>query len=180
MPATTREAELVITAPEPFASELRYATRCRSTEGILVELFAEATRRVVIASPYMQPSRIIETGPLSEAIRAALKRQVALEILTTRENIESKPLSTLARAYPGQVHFFLPVFPEFDVTQLGSHAKFCIRDGEAAYLGSANLTGPGLKGHFEMGVILFGRIASAMQDFWDFAVRYGLFEARIP
>ena len=69
----------------------------------------------------------------------------------------------------------LPEFPEFDVTELGSHAKFCISDNTAAYVGSANLTKPGLGEHFELGVLVRGQAALDMRRFWDFAVHYKLF-----
>ena len=79
------------------------------------------------------------------------------------------------QAHAANVRLFLPSFSQFDASQLGSHAKFCIRDGEQAYVGSANLTGPGLHQHFEMGVLLTGPVAAAMQDFWNYAVRHRIF-----
>jgi hypothetical protein len=42
--------------------------------------------------------------------------------------------------------------------------------------GSANLTDPGLSKHFELGVLVRGRVAASMRAFWKFAVHYHLFE----
>jgi hypothetical protein len=70
-----------------------------------------------------------------------------------------------------------PAFPQFQVSQLGLHAKFCISDAIAAYVGSANLMGPGLNQHFDMGILIRGRTAAGIRDFWTFAVRYKLFAA---
>lgn len=168
-------AELVITAPEPHAAALAYATRCRSTFGVLVQLFADAKRHMVIASPFMQAATISGTGALAAAVRGALQRGVSLDILSTQQNLDDAQLRQIAEADTAHVRLFLPSFPQFDASQLGSHAKFCIRDGEQAYVGSANLTGPGLHQHFEMGLLVSGPVAAAMQDFWNFAIKHSLF-----
>jgi phosphatidylserine/phosphatidylglycerophosphate/cardiolipin synthase-like enzyme len=173
--AQAPEPELVITAPEPYAASLAYATRCRSTVGVLVQLFAEAERNVVIAAPFVDASEIFEVGVLSLAIRAALARGVSVDFLSTKPNIEASRVIQFAKEFEGKVRLYHPAFPQFQVSQLGSHAKFCISDASAAYVGSANLTGPGLNQHFEMGLLVRGRTAAEIRDFWTFAVRYKLF-----
>jgi len=50
-----------------------------------------------------------------------------------------------------------------------------VADGESAYIGSANLTGPGLSGQLELGVLVHGEIARQIEQFWDYAVENGLF-----
>ena len=170
-----QEPELVITAPEPYAESLAYATRCRSTVGVLVQLFAEAERNVVIAAPFVDANAIFDMGVLSAAIKAALSRGISVDFLSTKPNVEAPRVRRFAESFQGQVKLYHPVFPQFQVSQLGSHAKFCISDATAAYVGSANLTGPGLNQHFEMGLLVRGRPAAAIRDFWLFAVRYKLF-----
>lgn len=174
------EPELVITAPEPYAASLAYATRCRSTLGVLVQLFAEAERNVVVAAPYVNAVEVFESGVLSQAIRAALVRRVSVDFVSTRPNIEAQRVRQFASSFSGRVKLYHPVFPQFQVSQLGSHAKFCISDAAAAYVGSANLTGPGLNQHFEMGILVRGRLAAGIREFWTFAVRYGLFAELTP
>lgn len=169
------EPEVVITAPEPYAASLAYATRCRSTVGVLVQLFAEAEKNVVIAAPFVDASEVFEMGVLSSAIKSALSRGVSVDFLSTKPNIEAPRIGRFAKSFQGQVRLYHPAFPQFHVSQLGSHAKFCISDGVAAYVGSANLTGPGLNQHFEMGILVHGRPAAAIREFWTFAVRYKLF-----
>jgi phosphatidylserine/phosphatidylglycerophosphate/cardiolipin synthase-like enzyme len=73
------------------------------------------------------------------------------------------------------LRLYYPEFPQFDVSELGSHAKFCISDDTAAYVGSANLTKPGLGEHFELGVLVRGQAALAMRSFWNFAIHHKLF-----
>jgi hypothetical protein len=47
------------------------------------------------------------------------------------------------------------------------HAKFIISDGEIAYLGSANLTGRSLSRNVETGVLMRGKGARVLQNFFD-------------
>jgi phosphatidylserine/phosphatidylglycerophosphate/cardiolipin synthase-like enzyme len=51
-----------------------------------------------------------------------------------------------------------------DEERLGSHAKFCVADGQIAYIGSTNLTGPGLSEHFEMGLLVQGSVAKQIEE----------------
>jgi len=168
------DAQLVITAPAPHAEALAYATRCRSTMGVLVQLIAESERHVAIAAPYVQ-SELFEQGPFSIAVRSALERRVAISLLSTRDTLASSEIKQLRQRFGPAVSVYFPAFPAFAASQLGSHAKFCISDDRGAYIGSANLTKPGLGKHFELGVLVRGEAAKQMRVFWDFAVRFQLF-----
>ncbi len=55
-----------------------------------------------------------------------------------------------------------------DSDVIGSHAKFCLVDGAAAYIGSANFTEKELTKHFELGVLVRGQPAS---DIWSIVNR---------
>jgi phosphatidylserine/phosphatidylglycerophosphate/cardiolipin synthase-like enzyme len=124
-------------------------------------------------------------GVLADAITAALGRQICIDIMTTRSNLELSVFHELARAYRRQIRLFHPAFPFAEISELGSHAKFCISDEEAAYIGSANLTASALGGadaasphsrqHFEMGVLVRGQVAAQLYQFWAYTVRYGIF-----
>jgi phosphatidylserine/phosphatidylglycerophosphate/cardiolipin synthase-like enzyme len=178
-------ADLVITAPDPYSDGLPYAVRARSTLGVLTQLFAEAKENVVITSPFVQSDAVFEIGALSDALRMALNRGVIVEIMSTKENLALSAFQELSANWPEGVRLFHPAFPTSDLSGIGSHAKFCIRDSEAAYVGSANLTLPGLGGrnlsgrtsrkHFEMGLLVRGQIALQLRQFWNYSVRVGLF-----
>ena len=170
-------AEIVITAPEPHASALAYATRSRATLGVLVGLFVEAENNVAIAAPYIQTD-VFDGGILGAAVTAALERRVIVELLTTRANLDNPKIRSLFAKFGPLLRLYYPDFPEFEMTELGSHAKFCISDDRAAYVGSANLTKPGLGEHFELGVLVRGQAAVAMRNFWSFAVHYKLFRVK--
>lgn len=170
--------ELVITAPPPFGAELAYRARCRMTLGALTELVAGATEYVVIAAPFLQPCEGVSgSGPLSTAVRAALQRGARVDIVSTGHSLRGLDLTALAGTE--RLQLFQPKANVQSEQLLGSHAKFCIADGQAAYVGSANLTGPGLASQLEMGLLVRGQIASAIANFWFYAVEIGLF-VKVP
>lgn len=168
-------AELVITAPQPFGSDVAYLFRCRTTLGVLTQLLAEARFEVVLAAPFMQPGEGLSAGPLCDALIAALRRGVNVSIVSTSASLESIDHSRLSENARGGIRFYQPEANKRNERMLGSHAKFCIADHEKAYVGSANLTGPGLSEHLEMGVLLRGDIVGQIEEFWLYALDAGFF-----
>lgn len=165
--------ELVITAPPPFGAELAYRTKSRMTLGVLTELMAQAREHVVIAAPFLQAGQGLSgTGPLSAALRAALQRQVRVDILSTGESLRSLNMTDMVSE---RLTFFQPKANLECDHLLGCHAKFCIADRDAAYVGSANLTGPGLATQLEMGLLVRGDVARSIAEFWSYSVDIGLF-----
>lgn len=167
--------ELVITAPEPYGLELAYKTRCRITVGVLTTLIAQAQRYVVISAPFIQVGYGLSDGPLANALWAALKRGVDVDIASTGQGLQALDRAKLRRNASGKLRLFRHQANVEDEQNLGSHAKFCIADGEQAYVGSANLTGPGLSKHFEMGLLVHGEVAKQIEEFWEYVVDIGLF-----
>ena len=129
-------------------------------------------------------------GVLAEAITGALARKVSLDVMSTRSNLDLPVFRSLVQSHRDHVRLFYPAFPLSRISELGSHAKFCIRDEEAAYVGSANLTAPALGGthsksaygrqHFEMGVLIRGDVAAQLHQLWVYTVRYGMFLEFVP
>jgi phosphatidylserine/phosphatidylglycerophosphate/cardiolipin synthase-like enzyme len=167
---TLDSAELVITAPPPFGAALAHRTGCRITLGVLTQLIAEAKTRVVIAAPYLQPGYGLSNGPMASALHAAAHRGVHFEIVSTGQSLRSLTLTSTPH-----VSLYCPKSNLDNELLLGCHAKFCVADGTAAYVGSANLTGPGLTEHLEMGILLKGHLAKQIAEFWDYCVQIGLF-----
>jgi phosphatidylserine/phosphatidylglycerophosphate/cardiolipin synthase-like enzyme len=168
-------AELVVTIPEPFAALLAYRTRCRTTIGVLTQLIAQAERHVIISAPFMQSGYGLSSGVLADALRSALQRGVDIDVLSTEQSLKTIDQAHLAQNARGWLRYFHAAAHLVDDQQLGSHAKFCLADGELAYVGSANLTGRGLSGQVEMGVLIRGPVARQIEEFWDYAVELGLF-----
>ncbi len=167
--------ELVVTAPVPFAALLAYRTRCRTTVGVLTQLIAEAQRHVIIAAPFIQSGYGLSSGVLADASRSALRRGVDLDVLSTGQSLNTVDRGHFVQDARGRLRFFQAAAHLADDQQLGSHAKFCVADGEAAYVGSANLTGRGLSGQIEMGVLIRGFVARQIEEFWDYGIEHGLF-----
>jgi phosphatidylserine/phosphatidylglycerophosphate/cardiolipin synthase-like enzyme len=154
---------------------LAYSARCRQTLGVLTELIATATDRLIISAPFLQPGAGISTGVLNAALKAALKRGVKVELVTTGQSLSGLDIAALRCAGPGCLRVSQPTTSALDPRLLGSHAKFCLSDGVAAYIGSANLTGPGLAGHIELGVLVRGSVAKQVEEFWMLCHQLGLF-----
>jgi phosphatidylserine/phosphatidylglycerophosphate/cardiolipin synthase-like enzyme len=138
----------VITAPEPYEAFLAYRNRCRTTVGVLSELFARARNRVIITAPFIQQSNGLTKGVLAPAVHSCLKRGVNVGILSTGISLQTLDRELLQQLAKGRLRFFQPSANIDDENKLGSHAKYCVADGESANVGSANLTSPGLLGQF--------------------------------
>jgi phosphatidylserine/phosphatidylglycerophosphate/cardiolipin synthase-like enzyme len=100
---------------------------------------------------------------------------VDVDVLSTGHGLQAIDQAYLMQYARGKLRLFLPAANLADDQQLGSHAKFCVADGKLAYVGSANLTGRGLSGQIEMGVLIRGTVANQIKLFWDHAVELGLF-----
>lgn len=166
---------LVITPAGHVGASLGAETNCRLTLGVLVELFAGARHKVVIAAPFMQPGHGLSGGVLREAFIGALSRGVRVEVTSTPHGLRSLSLQSLSPKHRALVTCYTPAIPSDSNQQLGSHAKFCVADGTDAYIGSANLTGPGLAEQIEMGVLVHGPVAGQLDAFWQHAVATELY-----
>lgn len=165
--------EFVITVPAPFGAELAYRTRARTTLGVLTQLIAGAKQKIVLAAPFIQAERSLIDGPLTEALQASLRRGVRIDIVSTGRSLQSLRQVDWLNSPHKNVRFFQAKANINQEQRLGSHAKFCIADETSVYIGSANLTGPGLSEHLEMGFLVDGKHAKQIVDFWNFLVNKG-------
>lgn len=169
------EVEFAITAPEDLGPNVAFTTRARTTLGAITTVVATSFRRLVLSAPFIQPNEVLNAEPLSSAISAALERGVQVEIASTLQGLHSIQLAHFGLEYEQQLKLYVSQSSLNSPRQLGSHAKFCVNDQLLAYLGSANLTGPGLSGHLEMGVLVKGYVAKQTMQFWDFLLERQFF-----
>jgi len=167
--------EFVVTIPEPYGAELAYEARVRTTLGVITQLIAQAQQQLVIAAPFIQPHESLESGPLAEALRAALRRGVNVDLVSTGSSLEALALDDRCREARGRLRLFQPRVNAEDERRLGLHAKFYIADDRYAYIGSANLTIPGLSENLEMGLLIHGEIAQQIAEFWRLLLDKGFF-----
>lgn len=168
------QVQLVITAPMKYGADLAERVECRTTLGVLTQLFVSANKKVIVAAPYLQEGAGLSGGSLRDTLDATLRKGVDVDVLSTRRGLDS--LATFhGQDYPGRLRTFRPEGENEDKKRLGSHAKFCISDQDSAYIGSANLTEPGLGRNLEIGVMVKGEVALQLARFWRYAVEIGLF-----
>jgi phosphatidylserine/phosphatidylglycerophosphate/cardiolipin synthase-like enzyme len=172
---TEYSVELVITVPEQYGMLLAYQTKCRTTIGVLAQLLAQAKHRVIISAPFIQPDQGLAEGVLADALQSSLQRGVNVDVVSTGRGLHAIDRERLLQKSVGKLQFFQPSANLIDKHKLGSHAKFCVADGTSAYVGSANLTSPGLSGQLEMGLLVCGEVAGQIEQFLDYAVELGLF-----
>ncbi len=169
--------QLVLTLPSS-GGEILYGRRTRMTMGVLVELFANARSSVVLGAPFMQWGHGLSGGPVAVAANAALQKGIELDILGTESGLGSIDVAKLSRGATAPFRIWVPA----QGSRLGFHAKFCLADATAAYIGSANFTGPGLESQLEMGVLVHGVIAQQVREVWTLACSSGfvLLKRQVP
>lgn len=171
--------ELVMTIPEPYSAQLVYKMGCRTTIGTLVQLLAQARRRIIISAPFIQVSHGNVYGIVFDAVHSALLRGVSVDFLSTKSGIKSIKANGLIPGSYNRLQLYQTSANLNNEQMLGSHAKICVADSESAYVGSANLTSPGLINQLELGLLVHGKVAMQIEQFWDYSIELGLF-VRIP
>lgn len=160
--------EVVATVPEELPRNLLVRTAMRTTLGVLVELITESQNHLILASPFLQFSAICR-GPLGLALRSAAQRGVLIDIVSTSGSLlETDTAGLFGNRLPMTLRVSQPKANLVDSEVMGSHAKLCLVDGVAAYIGSANFTENGLTKHFEVGTLVRGQPAV---DLWSVVKR---------
>lgn len=141
----------VATLPPELRALLR-PPPLRHTAGVLLELVDRARRELLVTAPFVDPHAV---DFLADALVSAGRRGAETRIVTSVG--QSASFHELARRWGTDAHATLRVTEvHTQLSSLGSHAKVLVVDGERGYVGSANLTAPGLGRHIELGVELSG------------------------
>jgi phosphatidylserine/phosphatidylglycerophosphate/cardiolipin synthase-like enzyme len=144
--------DLVLSAP--VTSRLPQGVR-RTTAETLAALLSSAKRRIAMVAPFFDATGAVYLG---ESIAAATQRGVDVFLYlpqdVARKEAALRALAQVVRA-TGDMRR-LVVLPA-DEPAPWPHLKVLVADGTAAYIGSANLTGPALGGaNLELGVVVRG------------------------
>ena len=166
------DVAVVITAPARYAAAMALRARARLTLGTLTQLIANSQQYVILSVPYIQENDSVGT-PVYLALQSALRRGVDVDIVSTLAGLQAVAEKRFRRGAKGVFRFYRPLANLQDERRLGSHAKFCVCDGIGAYVGSANLTMPGLSENLEIGVLLRGEPAQQIENFWRLAFGKG-------
>jgi phosphatidylserine/phosphatidylglycerophosphate/cardiolipin synthase-like enzyme len=164
------DTQLVITVPDPDGSQIAHDVKARTTLGVLTTLIAQSQKTLVLAAPFFQQNEGLNQEPLAGALIGALKRGVIVDFASTKAGLDTLDREMLRSLTSSYIRFFQSTINYEDASKLGLHAKFCIADNSLAYIGSANLTKPGLYQHFEMGVLVKGDVAQQTGKLWEYLI----------
>lgn len=151
--------DLVLSAP--MTSRLPDGVR-RTTAETLAALMSSATLRISMVAPFFDATG---ASYLGESIAAATDRGVDV-VLYLPQDVARKEaaLRALAQAVRGSGDLERLVVLPADEPAPWPHLKVLVADGTAAYIGSANLTGPALGGgNLELGVVVHGPQVAAIE-----------------
>jgi phosphatidylserine/phosphatidylglycerophosphate/cardiolipin synthase-like enzyme len=138
----------------------------RTTGETMIGLTSMAGQRIRLAAPYVDEPGI---GFLADAIAAATRRGVLVDLF---DPVSWEPARAARAALTEAVR------SNGDASRLRlvrappeapfSHLKVMVVDGEAAYIGSANITGAGLAGrNLELGVLVRGSQVAVIERILD-------------
>lgn len=155
--------DLVASFPPGLAlpTGLRY-----TTAETLTHLVTGARRTLRLAAPFIDRPGLSFLG---DALAAATQRGVALEVLLpTRSTHAGDALDELRKTIrdSGSLSRFSVSRLRFDAPW--AHLKALTSDSWSAYIGSSNVTGPGLSGHnLELGVLVRGPAVEVVERVLD-------------
>jgi putative cardiolipin synthase len=172
---TQDAVRIVVTPPGEYGIQFARKLGARTTHGVLIELVTKAQSSIILAAPFIYLGQTIVAGSFLDALGHALQRNVIVQFISTRSS-----LTALERRFPqlaqnANVRLLVPKSNP-KISNLGSHAKVLLSDSTAAYIGSANLTDPGLAGHLEIGVLLGGPPVHQVAAFWAHLLASGFLE----
>ncbi len=140
----------------------------------ILEVIKSAEEDLLMTSPFLQEHGV---ASLMESLIKALGRGVKLIFLTHEaDNIASSQSIAVDELRREAERLGRSFIVYTATTSVGSmlHAKLVVADGRKMVLGSANLTGPGLRQNIEAGVVLGEREASKIKMIIDGLITGGL------
>ncbi len=141
-----------------------FRTATDDLRGAVVDLVAQSSRDVVLASPFWDGATLQEIGPV---LARRLENGVSVRLLGRFDREVTPEVRTaLARLAAHRECQLLTWYEPTADDPFGArtfHFKAAIADGGSrAYLGTANFTASGLRSRFEMGVLLEGDVAKRL------------------
>ena len=161
--------ELVATVLSPLRSGVR-----RTTAETLIQVLNNSRIRCRLVAPFVDE---VGVGYLTDAIVAATLRRVAIEVfLPVRSTNSEVAVGHLVAAVAPRGHRAQLSLKAQRPDGPWAHLKVLTADGIEAYIGSANLTGPGLNSasNLELGVLVRGPGVEAIDRLLDLIRRDGI------
>lgn len=171
------EFELVCTLPEedPQFEDLHPLDfGLEQITSRLLELCGQASRRIVLISPFIESEGIEWLIP---GLRSAIQRGVSIDFISKDLEVDSPnshALDSLITVDQGQTPGSLRIFDYYEPSReveayplYTLHGKLLLVDGERAYIGSANFTENAFTRYLEVGTILKGGQVAGLVDLAD-------------
>jgi phosphatidylserine/phosphatidylglycerophosphate/cardiolipin synthase-like enzyme len=172
---TSNDVRIVVTPPGEFGAQFVRKLGARTTHGVIIELVTKARSSLLLTAPFIYLGQAIVAGSFLDALRHALDRNVIVQFISTQDSLVALERQFPKLAQHPNVRLFVPrVDPS--ISTLGSHAKVLLSDSALGYIGSANLTDPGLTGHLEFGVLLGGSPVRQLAAFWNYLLSSGFLQ----
>jgi phosphatidylserine/phosphatidylglycerophosphate/cardiolipin synthase-like enzyme len=154
------------TAFDAFTSKT-LVVRAERTAAVVSAVASAARSSLTIAAPFLasmameslvpQARRVLDSGGMVTVVTRALSPRSPEPAQANITAVDALRRAAVGR--PGRLRV-----SSWEESGLGVHLKAVVADDTDAYLGSANLTGPGQVGHAEAGVRLPARLASPLAE----------------
>jgi phosphatidylserine/phosphatidylglycerophosphate/cardiolipin synthase-like enzyme len=138
----------------------------RTTGETLIALVTEATARVRLSAPFIDARGL---AVLTDALVGATTRRVEVEVFDPGPDLDGvRQLDALANAIRRWGRSERLRISRTRADAPWAHLKVLVRDGDAAYIGSANVTGRALFGtNLELGVLVWGPDVAVVERLLD-------------
>lgn len=174
-----RQRRPILYTSPPELIPQKMAAEVDDIRNLLTELISGAQDSILILSPYTTVSALKDIlRPLTarpEPRSLNIKVFIANPLSDAKRQI-TKLKAILPATFSDKLSFYYRAdVPNDDESIL--HAKILIVDGSKGYLGSANFTAQGLQKHFELGIEMSDKQASAAKDLLEHLISKGIFLA---
>jgi phosphatidylserine/phosphatidylglycerophosphate/cardiolipin synthase-like enzyme len=175
------DVKLVTTTPEralaldrELASAGWQMPRTEDTDESMVDLFAGATRRIIVMTPFLD----LRGGQILKSLLERSKPEIEISVIL--RNLDRPGRQDYPAGYALLQEFLSKRQARiFDYTlqhELGAsvetfHAKLVLADDRKAYVGSANMTGASFELSVELGVLLTGKAARQLSHLAEAIMR---------
>jgi len=166
----SRQEDRLLVAPATLLDSIPPGRYVWSIPSYLEEILRKAERQVLLLAPFWDIATL--TGLLHCVPQERTKTELVLLLVQMGRppHIESIANEILSIWPTARMRIFIHIVGQRSSMEY-PHAKCLVVDKRLGYLGSANFTGKGMKGHFEVGVALglkeSNTLAGILEGLWS-------------
>jgi phosphatidylserine/phosphatidylglycerophosphate/cardiolipin synthase-like enzyme len=163
MPDNLIETQKLLVAPAELLSLIPLGEGIQLIPNHLENILRKARKEVILLAPFWDTSILMN---FFRCVPAGNKVELILLLVSTGNKIPAiQPIvnDIQAECYFSRTRLYMYI-PDSTKRFNYPHAKCMAVDKCLGYIGSANFTGPGMRGHFEMGVALSNHDSKILDD----------------